>query len=86
MQTYNKSMLETILRQMLGNEFITFFIIDLPRAKQVTLFVKTSKEFVWGDKFDDDPAWDYLEECGYTSISIIATKELKGGEWYGYEG
>ena len=74
MQTYNKTRMESILRQMLGNELITYFIIELPRAKQVTLFVKTSEEFVWGDKFDDDPAWDYLEECGYSSISIIATR------------
>ena len=72
-----------IFKQMLGDEFITFLAIDLPQIDHILIFVKTTKEFIWGDRFADDPAWDYLESLGYMDIRIIAAKEIEGGLWNG---
>ena len=81
----DKTKLEEIFTNMLGEEFITLFTIDMPQIRHIMVFVKTTIEFIWGDRFTDDPAWDYLYELGYRQIDLIASKEIKGGLWYEYE-
>ena len=82
---FDKDKMGTIFKNMLGDEYITFFPIDMTQIKQIQIFVKTTAEFIWGERFIDDPAWDYLHGLGYTDIALIAAKEVKGGLWYGYE-
>ena len=83
---YDENKLTHILREMLGDTFITHKVIDLPQADHILVFVKTSEEFIWGDKFGQTAADDYLEHLGYSDIRFIAAKEIEGGLWYGYEG
>lgn len=79
-QKYDKTEMEEILRHMLAEEFLSFFEIDLPQIKHIQIFVKTTNEFVWGDRFGvEDAAYDYLEDLGYTKIHITAAKEIHGG-------
>ena len=83
---YDKEKLEMILKQMLEDEFITFLAIDMPQIEQIQIFVKTTNEFIWGERFgNDDPAYNYLESLNYSHIVLIASKEIKGGLWYEYE-
>ena len=75
---YDKEKMDDIFRQMLDDEFIASFAVDLPQIKKIQVFVKTTNEFIWGNRFDDDPAWDYLHELGYTKIHICAACEIQG--------
>ena len=79
MSEYNNIEMKNVLKQMLGTEFIDLFEVNIPQIKHIQVFVKTTDEFIWGERFGmDDPAYDYLENLGYTKISIIAAKEIEG--------
>ena len=78
MSKYDKDKMETILKQMLGDEFITAFTADLFQIGKIHVFVKTVNDFIWCERFpEDDPAYDYLTELGYIDILIIAAREIR---------
>ena len=78
---YDKNKMDMILKQMLGDEFIDSFAVDLPKLAQIQIFIKTTDEFIWCDRFlGRDKASEHLGGLGYTDISVIAAKDIKG-EW-----
>lgn len=81
MKKLNKEKLNILLVEMLGEEFIDFFVIDISELQQIEIFVKTTSEFIWGERFSDDLVYDYLGYLGYTHISVIASTSIKGGVW-----
>ena len=81
---YNKEKFEEICKRMLGDEFVTSFAVDFPQIKRIQVFVKTTTEFIWGDRFGSNPAYDYLDELGYTHMGISAAREIEGG-WINVE-
>ena len=81
-----KDKLKSIILDMIGDEFINLCIIDLPQVKHIQVFIKTTKDFIWSERFiKNDLLYLYLEELGYTRIDITSAKEIKGGLWYAYE-
>ena len=82
----DREKLRKILQEQAKDLFVDMFVIDLPSEGHLKVFVKTTEEFIWEDRYvGNDPAWDYLDSLEYRDINIISAKEMKGGLWYGYE-
>ena len=79
----DKVKLKSLLKDLLGEEYVTHLLIDLPQIHQVQIFIKTKDEFIWGERFEDeeDVVWNYLESLGYTDIDLVASTAIQGGVW-----
>ena len=81
----DREKLRKILQEQAKDLFVDMFVFDFPEEGHIRVFVKTTEEFIWQDKYiGNDTAWDYLDSLNYKETSIIAAKGMKGGLWYGY--
>ncbi|MCL2015161.1 MAG: hypothetical protein FWG68_02815 [Defluviitaleaceae bacterium] len=82
----DREKLRKILQEQAKDLFVDMFVFDFPSEGIITVFVKTTEEFIWQDTYiGNDLAWDYLDSLNYKSTNIISAKGMKGGLWYGSE-